>query len=388
MTALFFAVVSLVAAADGPTPLAFVATQSGGWEVRATPSAGWLKAQPEGKIAGPDGERVLSLHRIDPATGDAGPAIFGRHERIAHQLVFRPRFALVTGERYRAILRDGSNEIASLEQRIPLPANLPPVAVTEIYPTATSIPANQLKFYIEFSVPMREEEPIFDRIELRDDRGEAIEGAWRRTLLWSDDGRRLTLYIHPGRIKQGVNLRVEQGPVLEPERRYTLVLPTSLVDRYGRPLSQEVRRSWTTTAADSRCPRPDDWRLEFAAELPPSGTAEPAATATPVATATLSAARPLVIHFDEPLDPFVLPRSLEVRTAAGDPIAGSFTAQPGERSTRFQPAAPWPAGRHALHVADWLEDFAGNSPVRVFDTDLAEAAPAKPKLVLGFDAPR
>jgi len=40
----------------------------------------------------------------------------------------------------------------------------------------------------------------------------------------SGDAKRLSLWIHPGRIKNGVNLREELGPVLEPNRKYTLVL--------------------------------------------------------------------------------------------------------------------------------------------------------------------
>ena len=45
------------------------------------------------------------------------------------------------------------------------------------------------------------------------------DGPFRETELWSEDGRRLTLWLHPGRQKTGVNLNTEIGPVLDPGTR-------------------------------------------------------------------------------------------------------------------------------------------------------------------------
>ena len=52
--------------------------------------------------------------------------------------------------------------------------------------------------------------------------GIPVEEPFRETELWSDDGKRLTLWLHPGRQKTGVNLNMDLGPVLEPRRRYAL----------------------------------------------------------------------------------------------------------------------------------------------------------------------
>jgi hypothetical protein len=49
--------------------------------------------------------------------------------------------------------------------------------------------------------------------------GKDIPDPWRRTELWNEDATRLTLWIHPGRVKEGVNLREEFGAVLDPERK-------------------------------------------------------------------------------------------------------------------------------------------------------------------------
>ena len=98
----------------------------------------------------------------------------------------------------------------------------PPV-VTAIYPTATVLPANHLKFYIHFSEPMRQG-VFLDHCKLLDDQDREVLEPFRETELWSADCMRLTLWLHPGRQKTGVNLNTEFGAVLEPGRRYTLVI--------------------------------------------------------------------------------------------------------------------------------------------------------------------
>ena len=61
-------------------------------------------------------------------------------------------------------------------------------------------------------------------LEILDEQGTLVEDPWRRTELWTADARRLSLWIHPGRIKNGVNLREELGPVLEPNKTYKLII--------------------------------------------------------------------------------------------------------------------------------------------------------------------
>ena len=90
-----------------------------------------------------------------------------------------------------------------------------------IFPSAEVLPANHLKFYVHFPEPMREG-VFLDYCALLDEHGQPVLEPFRETELWSDDRRRLTLWLHPGRQKAGVNLNVEFGPVLEPGRRYTL----------------------------------------------------------------------------------------------------------------------------------------------------------------------
>ncbi len=204
---------------------------------------------------------------------------------------------------------------------------------------------------------MREGRDIFKHIQLLDNSGNTVLGAWRRTELWNKDATRFTLWIHPGRIKQGVNLRDDEGPVLVTGKKYTLRLPTALQGADGQPLVREHLKSFEATAADHRRPNPAQWIL------------------SPPRNATRDSLR---VNFREPLDHALSLRCLRVHDAKGKPVPGSATLSQGESHWNFVPNTPWHDDRYQLSVSGTLEDLAGNTPIRVFDTDLdANELPAQ-----------
>src|SRR5262249_10842392 len=93
--------------------------------------------------------------------------------------------------------------------------------------------------------------------------------------------RSLILYIHPGRIKWGVLLRLLFGPVLEPGREYTLVIGPEVRDLDGRPLGKAFTKKFRTTAEDRTRVELADWNVQ----APAAGTV-----------------RPLRLSFPKPLD--------------------------------------------------------------------------------------
>jgi hypothetical protein len=91
-------------------------------------------------------------------------------------------------------------------------------SITAIHPGTDRLPANHLKFYLHFSQPMQQ--GVFQRhCALLDQNGKPVVEPFRETELWSADRKRLTLWLHPGRQKTGVNLNDEFGPVLQPDLR-------------------------------------------------------------------------------------------------------------------------------------------------------------------------
>jgi hypothetical protein len=243
----------------------------------------------------------------------------------------------------------------------------PPAVVEHIFPTADVVPANHLKFYIHFSKPMREGRDIFDHIRLLDPQGNEVLDPWRRTELWDDDARRFTLWIHPGRVKQGVNLREEEGPVLLPGGTYRLVITPAVRDADGQPLAAEVVKQFRVAEDDHRRPLPQHWKLA----VPRVGTRQP-----------------LEIEFGEPLDHALALRCLKVEAAAGEAVSGRVTLSRQESVWQFVPDEPWAAGEHRVRVLGILEDLAGNTPLRVFDDDLTQDDGERPRLVLRFEPVR
>jgi hypothetical protein len=81
----------------------------------------------------------------------------------------------------------------------------------------------------------------------------------------------------------------------------------------------------------------------------------------------------LTVTFDRPLDHALLSHSLQIRDAAGAPVAGNGWIGADEQSWRFEPLSPWEAGHYTVVIDPRLEDLAGNSLARVFDRDLLRA---------------
>lgn len=228
------------------------------------------------------------------------------------------------------------------------------VAPVAIYPTAETLPANHLKFYLVFPEPMRE--GIFlDHCRLLDARGREVLEPFRETELWSADGLRLTLWLHPGRQKTGVNLNVEFGPVLREAGRYTLVISGKWPTARGTPLGNDSVKSFAADTPDRAQPSLDRWQFL----LPRAKFRDP-----------------LLVRFDEPLDWALLHSKLRIERADGTTVAGAIKVGRGERTWTFTPDEPWRAGDYRLAVDVVMEDLAGNSLLRPFEVDLSKPATA------------
>lgn len=332
-------------------------------EIVATLSDQLLAQIPIGKLTQEQGEPWLRLSLVSADKDRDSPAILGSYQRREKTLVFAPRYPLAHDLLYRATLVIARGQTTTADYQVPPRPPTPPTVVEQIYPSAWVLPANHLKFYLHFSQPMREDANIFDRIHLLDANGKHVEGAWRHTELWSADRKRFTLWIHPGRVKLGVNLREQLGPVLQSNREYTLVIGADVVDDEGRALGKEFTKKFRATAEERTRPRIEDWKLQ----APPAQTT-----------------RPLVLKFPKALDRALLDRLITVVDAQGNLVRGRIDVAAEERSWSFHPEQAWQQDEYAVRVDGQLEDLAGNTFLRLFDVDLEKPAPQSPKLKLTF----
>ncbi len=88
------------------------------------------------------------------------PSMLGSYDVADGVLRFTPRFPLVPGTKYRAVLDLDALLQQPAKNRKPLAVGLllpkpvrPPTVVTAVYPTGDVLPENQLKFYLHFPRP-------------------------------------------------------------------------------------------------------------------------------------------------------------------------------------------------------------------------------------------
>ena len=272
------------------------------------------------------------------------------------------RIFSVPGESYLATFLVAGRVVATRLHRVPVAYRTAPPIVEKVFPTAKQLPANQLKFYIHFSQPMREGRDVFEHIKLLDGRGKEVRDPWRRQELWNADATRLTLWIHPGRVKTGVNLRQDEGPVLLPGRNYTLQIDSKVRGADGQQLAI-YRKPFSTSIEDRQRPLPAKWKIG------------------PVRAASLESVR---VSFGETLDAALAQRALRLYGPAGKLVPGASQLEQDQTVWAFKPEQPWLNADYRLLVSEDLEDLAGNTPKRLFDTDLRrpQAEPAVLDLIL------
>ncbi len=224
--------------------------------------------------------------------------------------------------------------------------------VVDVFPTAGSVPFNQLRSYVEFSAPMSEGQAA-DHVHLFDSTsGRELFDVFLPTTpeLWDRDRRRLTMLFDPGRIKQGLAPHLEMSYPLAPGRAVRLVIDKDFLDAAGQPLLQAFERGYEVDADERQHVDPYLWQV-----------------LSPVAETR----NPLIIDFDRPLDLGLLQHSIRVRAEDGSAIAGQLAIGHEERSWALFPDVPWLAGQYRIEVDHRLEDLAGNSVSRVFDRELS-----------------
>lgn len=292
-------------------------------------------------VIGAEGDFVLRR-------AEGGAPVLGRWERTAGRAVFLPALPLPAGQSF-ALEWTGADGV-KCRQEFLTAASSGAVPTVELRPAGVSLPANALKFYLYFSEPM-ERGVFLEHLRLIESDGREVVGPFRETELWSPDGRRLTVWFHPGRQKTGVNLNLDEGPVLREGTRCRLVVSGAWRSAAGVALGSDRSFEWQVGPADHTLPTLAGFRLD----PPAAGSREP-----------------WVVHSIEPLDPGMLAGALQIRRA-GRTVAGRAEAAPDGCSWRFIPAAAWLSGDHELQADPNLEDLAGNSLVKPFEVDLTGA---------------
>lgn len=330
-----------------PDPLMFETAPAGVCLVARLP-IDVSKELPPGGLTQEQGEALLSLSRLSDDRRQIGPSMLGRYEHAGDSVRFTPRLPLSAGATYRARLHVPQGE-ATLDYSVPAHAPGEAPKVLRIYPSAGLLPANQLRFYIYFDRSMRGGREIFNHLRLLTQAGSEIEGPWLDDEIWDEENNCLVLYIHPGRIKRGVELRELMGPVLHENQSYSLVVRGEWTDLTGNKLGRDTVKEFTTSAERRARINLSDWQMA----APGAGTRDP-----------------LTLTMKYSLDYRSLLAGLSVVDDAGRAVGGTVSIGKDEANWRFTPSVPWHSGTYLVEVNAELEDVAGNTPDRPFDLDL------------------
>jgi hypothetical protein len=306
---------------------------------------------------GQDCVRVTGVARgadlvVRPAAAVAiasAPAMAGRSLRDGGDVCFVPRFGFVAGTTYTVTVAGVAADLIR-----PRPDIAATTEVVAIHPTATVVPRNLLRCYVEFSAPMSDGD-AGAHVRLVDGSGEPLLDALLPTEyeLWDTDRRRLTVLLDPARIKRGLVGHIASGYPLRPGEPVRFVVDAAFRDARGVPLRVGAEQTYQVGDDLRGRVEPTEWTLTVPAAGSPA---------------------PLVVEFGRPLDHGLLQRCLRVLDPDGRRVDGTPLAGAQDRSWQLTPTRPWPRGEHILVVDPVLEDVAGNSVTRVFDRDLGNAA--------------
>jgi hypothetical protein len=200
-----------------------------------------------------------------------------------------------------------------------------------IWPRASALPSNVLRFYVEFDTPA---EASFDRRDLRllDQLGREIPEPFLILghELWSPDGRRLTILLDPARIKRRLGDGSGHNPAIYPGQSYSL----TITGADGAVSSSFLATAGEFTALDAAL-----WSLD-----------------TPCAASF----DPLVIRFDRVMDASLCSEEIAVLGPDGNSIEGSIELSYDGSVASFSPSSEWLSGNYCLEFSKRLEDVCGN----------------------------
>jgi hypothetical protein len=304
-------------------------------------------------------QKLLSVK----AGADAGlelPPAAGTYSVVDSCIRFQPKYPFENGVMYRAVFHpsmlpgNAGRALADMvsTHTVPIERRKPTTVITQVFPSASELPENLLKFYIHFSAPMSRGN-IYEHIHLRHENGMLVELPFLEIdeELWNPEMTRVTLFIDPGRIKRGVRPLEEIGAVFQAGKKYTLLIDQEWRDADGNQLKKGCAKTFKVG--------------------PP--LREPLEVATwKISRPSANSRRPLSIRFPAPLDHALALRMIQVTDSDGHHVDGRTSLAEEERQWSFAPEKPWISGTYQIVVDTSLEDLAGNNIGKPFEVDLFE----------------
>ncbi len=279
------------------------------------------------------------------------PKIIGIFKCVDSQFFFKPKYGFSAGASYTVFFKSISNVEERFIVKVPEINLEPSTYIKNLYPTSSKLPMNQLKFYIEFSAPMRLGN-AFEHIRLYKMPEVKLEAdAFFVTTeeFWNPNKTRLTILFDPGRIKRGIASNLQLGLPLVKGCNYKLIIDDAWLDHNDVKLINGYEKQFEVTSVDRESPNPETWNIIF--------------------PKTENKA-PIRIDFKEAMDYGLLHSSIAIADDENTIIEGEIKLLDNESKWEFTPKHNWLHGDYKIMIDGWLEDLSGNNLNRKFDVNL------------------
>lgn len=310
------------------------------------------------KTAGLDFKNILKVYALAEVPSDKNfPQVSGKYSLLNRQLIFRPKYPPPPGIEYTIVLdskvmKEACKELfgasfALTTRFLEVNSTANPV-VEKIYPSSNVVPSNLLRFYIHFSQPMSIKNP-YEFLILFDDAGNEVQDPFVEIPegLWNNTRKRLTVFIHPGRVKRGIGPNATLGPVLKAGLNYTLTMAKDWPDINGNTLGIETTRRFKVSAPTRDRIDPTKWT-----------TIIPEANSLDTLT---------IVFDNRVIDSALAHRLINIEGPSKKRIEGEILFGDNEMSWLFIPNQPWIKGNYAVSINTKLEDVSGNNVKAAFD---------------------
>ena len=198
-------------------------------------------------------------------------------------------------------------------------------SVVAVYPSGATVPENFLRFSIEFAAPPNES--VLSKIQFQGYDEGPIEGLFLNQELWSPDCRRVTLLLHPGRVKSGLVAHQQLGRAFNAGDIIHLTIDGKCI------------KSWQVELANNTALQPMQWCLSSLKKH------------------TCST---LYVTFNKSID-IGGQELIAVVDSLGGRAAGKVELWEGEKQWIFTPMKVWKDETYHLVIHPLLEDAAGNT---------------------------
>jgi hypothetical protein len=278
--------------------------------------------------------------------------MLGEYQLHNYGILFKPLIELSPGETYHIIFKGKIIDALKIPERKIVSKTL----LDGIYPESVTLPENLLKIYLQFSNPMRQ--GVSEKyLSILNSEGDTLQNVFLNlnTELWDEEGKQLTIWLNPGRIKRGLQPNENEGNPLKSGNSYTFSVSGEWTDIKGNKLAKSYSKDFITGPKDIISPNLTLWTIN----LPAAGSRQA-----------------LKVDFNESLDHSLIRNTIIVIRRDGELIKGKILIKDEERSFLFYPDKPWTSGDYFLKTDSRLEDLAGNNLNRLFDRDIVKDKPA------------